>query len=101
MFENGSLNDKIEVKDDREHNELSPKTGVTFLKAINSVHEWQGDALDIAIEGTDTGRYSTIDASTGWMPNSQTQLVGKARASRNSQIKIKDSLLTSSINRKS
>ena len=71
LFESSLDQQKIEVRDGRESNVFSPKTGVTFLKGQNSTIDWTGDVLDIMIEGTDTNRYSSIQASSsGLRPGS-------------------------------
>ena len=99
LFER-SFDQKIEVRDGRESNVFSPKTGVTFLKGQNSTIDWQGDALDVMIEGTDTARYSSIQASSsGLRPGSHRQLAAKHKSPRVSQMQLKESMLRQSYDR--
>ena len=94
-----SAENKIEVRDGKERQTLSPQTGVTFLKNLNSDNTWQGDGLDIMIEGNDTGRYSSIQPGTG-RPGSHASLAAaKIKPARISQIKLKDSVMTQRVDR--
>lgn len=48
LFESKATNDKIEVRDGNERPVFSPQaTGVAFLKGLNSVFDWNPDALEL------------------------------------------------------
>ena len=48
IFDSKAANDKIEVIDDNERPVFSPKIGgATFLRGLNSVFDWNQDALEM------------------------------------------------------
>ena len=92
LFDSKATNDKIEVRDG-ERPVFSPQaTGVAFLKGLNSVFDWNPDALELTER--DSLHFQTSAGQSSGRPNSQRQTLFRKspRATANRTIRLKDEL---------